>query len=235
MSPACVDLHCHQSRSHVHVLSVSFVVVDQLHLDGWFPGRLEALLNGPLPVHLHLPVPFHFQCTCFPHQCHQTLLPALAVVLLFWNIYRHVRVLVLTRRFQSNISLLSSPPHGCLSLSPHAVQPLCFLMFSFVFCFARASRVVHALSSVTTRKPHQYWCVSDYEGTSKQFNDTFHTHAKNKINSLKNYQHQIPSKEARASSSSKIYTPRRGTNKMKESPPSREPQPSPFFVTARPR
>ena len=25
---------------------------------------------------------------------------------------------------------------------------------------------------MTTRKPHQYWCVYDYEGTVKQFNDT---------------------------------------------------------------
>ena len=39
--------------------------------------------------------------------------------------------------------------------------------------------------SVTTRKPHQYWCVHDYEGTLKQFNNTFHAHAENNINALK--------------------------------------------------
>ena len=26
--------------------------------------------------------------------------------------------------------------------------------------------------SVTTREPHLYWCVYDYDGTSKEFNDT---------------------------------------------------------------
>ena len=38
--------------------------------------------------------------------------------LLNWNIYCHVRVLVLTLfDFSHVVSLLSSPPHGCLSLS----------------------------------------------------------------------------------------------------------------------
>ena len=39
--------------------------------------------------------------------------------------------------------------------------------------------------SVTTRKPQQYWCVYDYERTLNQFNNTFHTHAKNNINALR--------------------------------------------------
>ena len=39
--------------------------------------------------------------------------------------------------------------------------------------------------SVTTKKPHHYWCVYDYEGMLKQFNNTFHTHAKSQINALK--------------------------------------------------
>ena len=41
-------------------------------------------------------------------------------------------------------------------------------------------------------------CVCHHERTLKQFSDTFHTHAQNKINSLKNSQPQIPAQEARA-------------------------------------
>ena len=48
-------------------------------------------------------------------------------------------------------------------------------------------------------KPHQYWCVYDNEGTLKQFSDTFHTHAKNHINSLKILSLKFLQKEARAS------------------------------------
>ena len=58
------------------------------------------------------------------------------------------------------------------------------------------------------------------------FKDTFHTHAKNKIDSLKNYQPQILSNEAHASfcPSKTTHTQQRGTNKMKESPHPRQPQ-----------
>ena len=44
------------------------------------------------------------------------------------------------------------------------------------------------------KKYHTCQCVCYYKGTSNQFNDTFHTHAKNNINSLKHYQPQILSK-----------------------------------------
>ena len=47
-------------------------------------------------------------------------------------------------------------------------------------------------------KYHMSWCVCHYQGTLKQFNDTFHTHAKNNINSLKNSQPQTPSKRKHA-------------------------------------
>ena len=35
------------------------------------------------------------------------------------------------------------------------------------------------------KKYHTCYCVCYYEGTFKQFNDTFHTHAENNINALK--------------------------------------------------
>ena len=44
------------------------------------------------------------------------------------------------------------------------------------------------------KKYHMCWCVCYYKATLKQFNDTFHTHAKNKFNTLNISQPQIPSK-----------------------------------------
>ena len=44
-----------------------FFVVDPLHVDGWLLGLLKTILDGSLLVHIHLLVPFHLQCTCFPH------------------------------------------------------------------------------------------------------------------------------------------------------------------------
>ena len=54
----------------------------------------------------------------------------------------------------------------------------------FLFCFDKVLRR-RRRGCVTTRKPHQYWCVCDYEGTLKQFNNTFRTRAKSQINALK--------------------------------------------------
>ena len=69
------------------------------------------------------------------------------------------------------------------------------------------------------KKRHMCQCVCHYEGTLKQFTDTFHTHAKNNINSLTNSERQNPAKEAQASfcPSNPIHTTERH-NKMKESP-----------------
>ena len=56
------------------------------------------------------------------------------------------------------------------------------------------------------------------KGPLKHFNNTFHTHAKNKFNTLKNSQPQIPSKEAQASfCPSKTFHTTKRHNKMKES------------------
>ena len=66
---------------------------------------------------------------------------------------------------------------------------------------------------------HMSWCVCHYERTLKLFND-FHTHAKNKINSLKISQPRIPSKEACASfclSKTKHATKRHKQNEGKPS------------------
>ena len=89
---------------------------------------------------------------------------------------------------------------------------------SIFFCFDWVERR-RRHGSVTRRKPHQYWFVCDYEVTSKQFDDTFHTHTKNNSNSLKNSQPQIPSKEAQASfCPSKTYHTTKRHNKMKGGP-----------------
>ena len=57
------------------------------------------------------------------------------------------------------------------------------------------------------KKHNMCWCVSYYEETLKQFNDSFHTHAKNNINALFNSQPQIPPKgSTRLLSTSKLYT-----------------------------
>ena len=67
-------------------------------------------------------------------------------------------------------------------------------------------------------------CVYDCEGTSKQFNGTFHTHAKNKTNTMKNSHPQIPSKEAHASFRSQNSTlqPNSHTNRSRSSSRRRE-------------
>ena len=79
-------------------------------------------------------------------------------------------------------------------------------MFVFLFCFDLVLRR-RRRGCVTTRKPHQYWCVCDYEGTLKQFNNTFRTRAKSQINALK----ILP----------ELQTPQGGTKERKEHPRSR--------------
>ena len=49
------------------------------------------------------------------------------------------------------------------------------------------------------KKHNMCWCVCYHKGTLKQFNDSFHTHAKNNINSLKMFSLTFLQKEARAS------------------------------------
>ena len=49
------------------------------------------------------------------------------------------------------------------------------------------------------KKHNVCWCVCDYEGALKQFNDTFHTHAKKNINSLRILSLKFIQKEERAS------------------------------------
>ena len=67
---------------------------------------------------------------------------------------------------------------------------------------------------MTTRTPHQHWCVYDYKRTLKQFNDTLHTHAKNNINSLKNSQPQILSKGSASFRPSETTHKHKGTFEM---------------------
>ena len=71
-----------------------------------------------------------------------------------------------------------------------------------------------------TRAHYQHQCVHDYEGTLKQFNNTFHTHAENNINSLKKIStSKILQKDANAPPFDLLkYPQHEGTNKMKESP-----------------
>ena len=65
-----------------------------------------------------------------------------------------------------------------------------------------------------TKKYLTCWCVCFCDGTSKQLLDTFHTHAKNNINSLKTSHPQIPSKEAHASfcPSKRVHTAKQSHN-----------------------
>ena len=91
--------------------------------------------------------------------------------------------------------------------------------------FARVTRAAAGTGDVLhlVKKYHMSQCVCYNEGTLQQLSDTFHTHAKNKINSLRNSQPQIPSKEACASSRpSEIYTKQRGANKKNRKPSSRQ-------------
>ena len=85
----------------------------------------------------------------------------------------------------------------------------------FIFLVLRRRR----RGSVTTRKPHQCWRVYDYERPLKQFNDTFHTHAKNTINSSKFLSLKFLQKEARASfrPSETVHRPNEARLKRQES------------------
>ena len=58
-----------------------------------------------------------------------------------------------------------------------------FLLPPFLFVFVCLNKVLRhrRRGSLTTRKPHHYWCIYDYEGTFNQFDNT---HAKNNINAL---------------------------------------------------
>ena len=69
-------------------------------------------------------------------------------------------------------------------------------------------------------------CVCYFEGTLKQFHDTFHTHAENKINALKKILSLkfLQKKHAPPSVLLKQCTQQGCTNKMKESPHPRQPQ-----------
>ena len=51
-------------------------------------------------------------------------------------------------------------------LFDQSVMPGTFLFFVLTILKSRKRR-----GTVTTTKPHQYWCVYDYEGTLKQFNN----------------------------------------------------------------
>ena len=73
----------------------------------------------------------------------------------------------------------------------------------FVFCFDQVLRRKRR-GSVTTTKPHLCKCVYDYEGTLKQFNNTFNTQAKSQTNTLKIL--------------SELSTPQGGTKERKEHP-----------------
>ena len=49
------------------------------------------------------------------------------------------------------------------------------------------------------KKCHMCWCVCYFEGTSKQFSDTFHSHAEHNINSSKLLSLKFLQKEAHVS------------------------------------
>ena len=76
--------------------------------------------------------------------------------------------------------LCSTSPHGNCYASVRSVRSalptksgaVIFTFFVFVLTRFRDAGDVGG-SVITTRKPHQYWCVYDYEGTPKQFSITF--------------------------------------------------------------
>ena len=74
--------------------------------------------------------------------------------------------------------------------------------------------------SVTTRKPHQYWCVYDWRLQKRETKQSSaHAHIASKKNHPSDCGHQDFEKEARASfRPPEIYRKQRGTNKMKEDP-----------------
>ena len=73
-------------------------------------------------------------------------------------------------------------------------------------------------------KYHMCWCVCYFEGTLKQFDATFNTHAKNKFNTLKSSQPQFLHKAKSSFCPSTVHTNMAAQNQMRESSRPRQPQ-----------
>ena len=77
-----------------------------------------------------------------------------------------------------------------LMLYPSSSLPL---LISISICFDSVQRR-RRHGSVTTRTPHQYWCVYDYEGTFKNLTTPSTRMQKKQHQLIENYQPQIHSK-----------------------------------------
>ena len=120
-------------------------------------------------------------------------------------------------KFEFSISFVTIPPAELVEVA--AEMRILSASPEHHLSFVSMCLETHATMLHLEKKQNICWCVCDYEGTLKQFNDTFHTHAKNNINSLGILSLKFLQKEARAS-----FRP----SKTKRHCPSRAPDDAPM-------